>query len=270
MAGFASMDDLLDEATTNGKEYAFDWFKYGPAAKANGVWTRLWASSGMPGAGGEPSATPGDAFTNVAGSINFPNQSPDHKHFFTFGGVATQDCVLMVYDRLTGVGGVSIATTGNKTIDTVALPRYAGTDALGVQVWIEVTTAVSAGTPAITLNSYTAQDGTTGRSGAALTLSATPTAHAMYQLPLQSGDLGVRSVETINVGVAGTSGVVNVVLVKPLVQIPLIASQWNEVSLVSQLHSLPRVYDGASLGFAFLASTTTAPNFWGCVRLGYG
>jgi hypothetical protein len=84
------------------------------------------------------------------------------------------------------------------------------------------------------------------------------------------GDKGVRSVETLNVGTAGTAGVVTVLLMQPLAFLPIIANQWNERDLVLQLSALPQIYDGASLGLAVLASGTTALNIWGNIRIAYG
>lgn len=209
----------------------------------------------------------GTKYVSGAGTINFTDQASYNKHGLTFGGSATQDCVLVIWDRLVGVGGISIASTGNKTTNTPALPRY--TDGIGVEAWLEISTAVSANTPVLTLNSYTNTAGTAAQTGAAVTLSATPTASAMYQFTVATGDVGIKSVETINVGTAGTNGVANLVLMKRLVEIPISANSFSERDLVLQLTSLPRIYDGASLCLGFMASTTTAPNVFGTIRLAY-
>lgn len=273
MAGFVSRDDLINEMTVNGKLLELMGFKVGPTAEGAGVWSRLWAANGLPGNAGEPATTPGTAYTNAAGSINWANQSPDQKYLLTFGGLSTQDTCLMVYDRLVGVSGINIAAVSpnaTHTINSTALPRYSGAASVGVQAWLEITTGVTAGTPVVRLDSYTNSDGTAGRLGTNLTLATTPAIQSMYQLPLQAGDLGVRSVESINVSVLGTSGVANLVLLKPLAVIPLVANQWNECDFVDRLHALPRIYDGASLAFAFLASVATAPTIFFHVRAGYG
>lgn len=270
--GYSSVDNILENITTNGKILEWHWFKsHTTTLESAGVWHRTWTDIGSPGAGIEPATTPGTAFDNEAGSIYWADKSPDEKYLLTHGAIATQDCVVMYYDRLVGVSGVSIATTGAKTINSVALPRYAGADATDVEVWLEVTTAVTAGTPQISMSSYTNQVGTSGRTGATLTLSATPAIHSMWKMPLQSGstDSGVRSVENLNVSVLGTAGIVNVVLIKPLAYIVVMANEMNERDDVNQLKCLPRIFDGASIGMAFLATTTTAPNFYGALRVGY-
>lgn len=273
MAGFTSYDDLINEMTVNGKELSWPFNKVAPAAaEGAGFWQTLWTANGTPSAGAAPAATPGVAYTDVAGSMNWANVSPDQKHIVTLGAVANQNCTLMLYDRLVGVGSVSLVGTGSKTVNSAALPRYSGTAAAGVQAWLEVTTATTTTQPVVAMNSYTNEAGTTGRAGPNLTLPAAATdLHTMVgPLPLQSGDKGVRAISTINVVTAPAAGVVNVVLLRPLTFLPLIANQWNERDLVLQMTSLPRVFDGASLGLAILASGAVTTTVWGCVKLAYG
>lgn len=273
MPGFTSYDDLISEMTVNGKELAWGFMKVAPAnAEGAGFWQSLWLANGSPGAGAAPAATPGTAYTDVAGSMNWANVSPDQKHIVTLGAVANQNCSLMLYDRLVGVGAVTLVGAGSKTVNSAALPRYSGTAAAGVQAWLEVTTATTTTLPVVSMNSYTNQDGTAGRAGANLTLPAAATdLHTMVgPLPLQAGDRGVRAISTINVVTAPAAGVVNVVLMRPLAFLPLIANQWNERDLVLQMASLPRVFDGASLALAIMASGAVTTTVWGCVKLAYG
>lgn len=269
MVGFSSYDDLISETTVSGKVLDFHFNKIHTATmEAVGTWTSLWQDAGLPGAGANSAGTPGAVFTGANGSLNWANQSPDTKHILTFGCTATATGTLMLYDRLCGVGGISVATTGDKTITSAALTRY--TDGIGVQAWLEFSTAGSASTPIVTLNSYTDNDGNTGQTGTATTLTATPVVQSMFPLTLASGDTGVRAISTINVGTATTAGVVNVLLIKPLAYIAT-STVWNEKDMVLQLSSLPRVYDGASLGLAWLpSSSTAATTVTGCIRLGYG
>lgn len=269
--GFASYDDLINEMTTNGKSLSWDFFKTGPAMQGAGSWGSLWAAAGSPGAGSDPAATPGTAWTDAAGSINFANTSADTKHIVTFGGAASVACSLQIVDRLVGVSGISLVGTGGKTVNSTALPRYTGTSALVVEAWVEVTTATTTTLPVVNMSSYTNESGTAARSGGNLSFPAAATvARWMGKLPLQAGDEGVRSVETLNVGTAPAAGVVNVILQRPLGTIPLPANTWVERDFVLQLAALPRVFDGASLALMQLASAATATNIWGTVRLAYG
>lgn len=94
---------------------------------------------------------------------------------------------------------------------------------------------------------------------------------SMVQLPLNAAEQGVRSIEAgLNVGTAGTAIVVNAMIIRPLARIGLLANVWNEVSFLDDVLGLPRIYDNACLGLAFLASGTTATTFWGNITCAYG
>lgn len=278
MAGFTSRDDIINEVSVNGKVDQWNFYKVAPAAaEAAGVWQSLWKGVGNPGAGANPAATPGtvyvsDAATPEAGAMWFPDRSTDFRHLLSFGAVATQNCTLMLYDRLTGVSGISLATTGSKTVNSGALDRYTGTSAVNNEAWLEVTTATTVTAPIVNLNSYTSADGTTGQVGGSVTFPAVATdLHSLVQLPLTAAKQGIRSIEAgLNVATAGTAGAVNVLIIKPLARLPLLANIWNEVSFVDDLLGIPRIYDNATLGLALLATVTTAVNVWGTVDCAYG
>lgn len=268
--GFSSYDDMISKMTTSGQSLEWHFAKVGSTMQGAGFWHRLWIAAGSPVAGAEPAATPGAALTNGAGSMNWANQSPKTKALLTFGGVATQNCTMMLYDRLSAVGAISSASTGSKTISSTALPRY--TSGTGVQCWLEETTASTTTQAVCHLLSYTGDVNGAGQVGGSFNFPAAATVKdAMFgPLPLAAGDAGLTAVSTLNIDTANTAGVFNLVLLKPLAYLPLIANQWNERDLVLQLASMPQVFDGASLGLALLATAVTATNVWGKVGLGYG
>jgi len=280
MAGFSSLSDLVSELTVNGKVLECSFFKSGSAPEANGVWHDLWPGGGYPAAGGNGAAgsgTPGSggtALTLADGSlVKWANTSPDTKHLLTFGAVASQDCTLMLYDRLVSVALGAITSTGSKNVGSAALPRYSGAASIGVEVWAQVTTVTATSAPVMHLLTYTDQDGNTGNVGGNLTFpaAATNVDALVGPFPLAAGDTGVRSVETVNVDTAsGGSGAVNIVLLKPLAYLPLVANTWGEREFLSMLPSLPRLFDGHTLGIAMLATGTTATNVWGMLRAAYG
>lgn len=278
MPGFASRDDLIFELTTNGKKDEFNFMKIAPAAaQAAGSFQSLWKGVGQPGAGADPAATPGtvytsDATTPVAGSMWYPDRSTDLRFLLSFGAMANQACSLVLYDRLTGVSGISLATTGAKTVNSGALGRYATTAAVNNEVWLEVTTATTTTAPVVNLNAYTAADGTTAQAGGSVTFPAAATViGTMIQLPLTAAKTGVRSVEAgLNVGTAAAAGVVNVVILKRLAVIPLLANQWNEVSYLDDTMGLPPVFDNATLGLMVLASGAVTTTVVGTINCAYG
>jgi hypothetical protein len=275
MAGFTSRDDIINELTVNGKADVWNFYKAGSAPEAAGVWHTFWKANGNPGAGSNPATTPGTVYTSdsstpVAGSMYFPDRSTDQRHLMSFGAVASQNCTLMLYDRLAAVSATWTQTS--QTINSGALTRYSGTDAILNEAWLELTTASTGAGANIGLGSYTSADGSTGVAGPNLAqLPATATnVDVMVQLPLNAAEQGVRSVETLAIGTTPTSAVGNVVILRPLARIGLVANIWNEVSFLDDLMGLPRIYDNACLALAMLASGTTATNVWGTVSCAYG
>lgn len=273
MAGFTSYADLLTEAYTNGKSHRRLFEKTTSAAEASGVWHSAWAAAGEPAAGANPATTPGTAYDDTAGSIFFPDEGSDRKFIARVGGIANIQSLLCVYDRLVGVSGISLASTGNKTINSIALPRYSGADAENVECWLEVSTATTTTAPVVNLSQYTNEAGTTGRVGGSVTFPAAATnVDAMIgPMPLQAGDKGIRSIEVgLNVGTAASAGVCNVLLLRRLAQIQLPASVWVEQDFILQLPNFPRVFDGASLAFMIMTNNNAAVLFNGELEVVYG
>jgi hypothetical protein len=77
-------------------------------------------------------------------------------------------------------------------------------------------------------------------------------------VPLQAGDAGIRSVQSINLSATYTSGVLNLVLCKPLLTLPITTlGVTAERDLVNQFMSMPKVFDGACLAWLMLAGAAT-------------
>jgi hypothetical protein len=278
MPGFTSRDDIINEMSTNGKQQVWQFSKTGATAPVVGIWHSLWKATGYPPAGADPATTPGTAYASdtaspVAGSMYNADVSTDLRFLMSFGAVSQVAGTLLLYDRLAGVSGLLSTTTGNKTVSSSALDHYSGTAAVNNEVWLEWTTAATVTAPVFTLNSYTSADGTTAQTGAAT--AAIPVANAaincMTPLPMSGTKQGVRSIESgINVGTASTAGTFTALIIRRLAAIPLVANQWNEVSLLDDMLSLPRIYDNATLGLMWLGTTTTAPVITGAVTCAYG
>jgi hypothetical protein len=277
MAGFSSYDDLISEATVNGKIYKWDFYKNGTTSPAAGIWYSLARRGGYPIAitdGAAGSGTPGaggTALTNATGSIFLENQTPDIKVITHIEANANAAQNLMLYDRLVHVSGVVNNSTGSKNVGSAALPRY--TDGKGVQVWLEYTTPGTTTASIVHLDSYTDNDNNTAQS-CSTTITAPATAmtqDSMFgPIPLATGDLGVRSVETMYVDTASTAGVVQVVLMRPIASLYIPANTHAEKDLVLQFTALPRMYDGASLCLMYRTTATTATNLYGSITIAWG
>lgn len=277
MAGFTSYDDMIQEATVNGKIYKWDFFKAGGTAPAAGIWYSLARLNGYPAAisdGAAGSATPaagGTALTNAGGTIFLGNQSPDLKtitHFEASAGTAMAQLIL--YDRLVHVSGIANNSTGNKDVGSATLPRY--TDGKGVQVWLEYTTAGTTTATVVNLASYTDDAGNPGQTGGNFTAPATAMVlnSMIGPLPLATGDLGVQAVQTLNVTTASTNGVVQLILMRPLASLYVPANQLAEKDTVLQFTSLPQMVDGASLCLMYRTTATTAINLYGSITIVWG
>lgn len=251
MAGFATYDSLK-AAHDAGQRYYYEFYQSTGSAENTATLTTSWASGTRPAAGANPATTPGDVYTNTAGGIIFPDLNGVGKNKYLYLVSAEIDGnsspgSVFICDRLVGVGGVSLSSTGDKTINTQALTRYTTGEA--VMAFLEITTTTATSAPVVSLASYTNQDGTNTRAGGTITFpaAATNAGSVIGPLPLQAGDTGIRSVETLNVGTAGTAGVCNLILAYKLASIGV-----NNGDRTTQISPLPyalmeRVYDGATL-----------------------
>jgi hypothetical protein len=284
MAGFTSQDNLISEVSTNGKFYRADWQKstFATTAHTAGLWYSLFRGGGNPpadtilGTGTNlafqalrddtPNATGIPHGGDVGGGTGF-------KHILTAAAqtaaATTAPCVLMLVDLLGFYPITTVTTTGNQTLNnTVTIPRY--TDGAGVQAFVTPSTVMGAGTPNISLG-YTNSAGTAGRA-TPTTLPIGNTAAAVTSIvhsgtgngkfgpfmPLAAGDAGIRSVQTFNLSATYTSGVLNLVLGKPLLTLPVTTlGVTAERDLVNQFMSMPKAYDEACLAWLMLAGAAT-------------
>jgi hypothetical protein len=154
---------------------------------------------------------------------------------------------------------VDMDSTDQQDMDNVApLPRYA--DGAGVRIMAVVTTPVSTfGTVTIT---YTNQDGVGSRTATfyptgfavavgnishGVTSNQVASSHPF--VTLQSGDTGVRSIESIT-NSSPPGGFMAFVLVKPLATVGLTeATTATETNFIKDKVTMPRIYNGAYLGF---------------------
>ena len=281
MAGFSSQDDMVNEISTNGKFYRTDWQKstFATTAHTAGLWYSLMRGGGNPAADTILGTGTNLAFQALSDTVATASGIP---HGGNVGGykvllsaaaqtaaATTAPCVLMLVDILGFYPVTTVTTTGAQTLNnTVTLPRY--TDGAGVQAFLTPSTVMGAATPNITLN-YTNSAGTAGKATPA-TLPIGNTAAAVTSIvhsgtgtgkygpfiPLAAGDAGIRSVQSINLSASYVSGVLNLVLCKPIMTLPITTlGVTAERDLVNQFASMPRIYDGACLNWLMLAGAAT-------------
>ena len=281
MAGFSSQDDMVNEISTNGKFYRTDWQKstFATTAHTAGLWYSLMRGGGNPPADTILGTGTNLAFQALSDAVATASGIPhggnvgDYKVLLNAAAqtaaATTAPCVLMLVDLLGFYPITSVTTTGAQTLNnTVTLPRY--TDGAGVQAFLTPSTVMGAATPNITLN-YTNSAGTAGKAtpatlpigntAAAVTsivYSGTGTGKYGPFIPLAAGDAGIRSVQSINLSASYVSGVLNLVLCKPIMTLPITTlGVTAERDLVNQFASMPRIYDGACLNWLMLAGAAT-------------
>ncbi len=282
MSGFSSQDNMINEVSVNGKFYRADWQKstFGTTAQAAGLWYSLFRGGGNPPADailgtGTNLAFQAltDATANATGIPHGGNAPGGFKHLLNAAAqtaaATTAPAVLMLVDLLGFYPITTVTTTGDQALNnTVTLPRY--TDGAGVQAFITPSTVMGAGTPNIRLT-YTDSGGVAGN----LTPATLPAANAtapvsqiVYSgtgagkygpfVPLAIGDAGIRSVQQFNLSATMTSGVLNLVLCKPLMTLPITTlGVTAERDLVNQFMSMPKIFDGACLSWLMLAGAAT-------------
>jgi len=147
-------------------------------------------------------------------------------------------------------------TTAQSTTSPAALTRP---DANGVntEAWMEVLATMGAGAATPSL-SYTNSAATAGRTTTALSplYSAASVIGSMYNLPLQAGDDGVKTIQSLTLGTSMTSGTARIIIARRLAEIPCQAN----VGFLADFADLglPRVYDSASLLVGFLPNSTVS------------
>jgi hypothetical protein len=124
----------------------------------------------------------------------------------------------LIADRLLHSGGLSGTVTTAQTTNLAATPLTRSTSGVGVMLGLTIYTQI--GTTATTVRAtYTNQAGTDSRVTPLVAIGGTGfrEANRMLLLPLQEGDTGVRSVQSVTVtATTGTAGVFGVTLFKPL------------------------------------------------------
>ena len=77
-------------------------------------------------------------------------------------------------------------------------------------------------------------------------------------IPLQGGDSGIKSIQSVTQSATYTSGEYSIGLCKPLLTLPITTQGVScERDLMNQVPSLPRVYDGANLVWLMYSGAAT-------------
>ena len=170
--------------------------------------------------------------------------------FATAGTLHLYDC----YWACSGfVGNV---TTAQTVTGFSGMPSR-NSNGVGAEIWIGCSSAIGATAHNVTVQ-YTNQSGTSGRNTVSTAGIASMPANRMYQVPLQSGDTGVQSVQGITLSASsGTAGNLWVLVMNRLASI---SAPVTNVSNVADAFALgfPKIDDEACLIFVHQATTTSS------------
>jgi hypothetical protein len=286
MSGFPSMDSLA-EAITAGRFKRSDWNKlFLPTTVAvAGEWHCLAKGTGNPSTGSIYNTGTNLAFqavsestANGGGIPHGGDVSPASKHLVNasaFSAAATvAPCVLMLVDLLGFYRVSSVTTITAQTLDnTVPLPREVLGDGVQAFMWNTNTVALGAATPNLSIN-YTNSNGVAGRlTPATLPIGKTacPNGQVLYSgtglgkygpfIPLQSGDAGIRSVQSLTISASYVSGEFSIGLCKPIMTMPITTlGVVCERDFVNMIPSFPVVRDGANLVWMMYSGSATPVN----------
>lgn len=273
MAGFRTVG-ILAAAEDAGASTMFSWRKSPSQVTTAGLWFDLSMSPGNPVPqyyAASPLVAVQLKQSTDGGITHGAGCSPAQKHLrktMVLATVATGLPMPMILcDYLLFYPFVDEGTTDEQLmVNGVTLPRYV--DGAGVQM-MAVSVAGRTGGQSFLVN-YTNSDGVAGRisqtvienSAAAngtIVTSATATNGAAGPfIPLQRGDSGVRSVESVTM-LGADVGLFALVLVKPLAQIQIrgIDAPVENDFLLSKA-TLPRIIDDAYLNFLCLPQGSLA------------
>lgn len=190
--------------------------------------------------------------------------SPSTRHLLNMQALSTSTVLgtLMLVDFLLiypDVRGNTVTTLDN----TATLPRYI--DGIGVMGIVVVSAGTNSATHSIGVT-YTGSDNAgytttmTGEStsmtrGSLYRSSTAATAGGPF-IPLQGSVQGIKSIDSYTIVSASSStSALSFVLVKPIATLQITAQyQLAEVEYLNQFLSLPKIEDGACLGFLFAPS----------------
>lgn len=270
------MRQLVD-AELSGKTREYFWRKTSSQTTTAKVWYDLAVAPGKPKAKLWFDSAPYIAVqikqSTDEGIMHGANVTPDTKYLrkiTCFNPVTTAHPMTMILcDYLLYYPSIDDSELEPQVMDnTATLPRY--TDGKGVQM-IAVSLASRTGGATVSV-SYTNSDGVAGRTGTFVQGTSAAigailggvTTGADTETPwikLQSGDSGVRSVQSVTMGTADV-GFFAIVLVKPLAKICLRGLDAPvEKDILIDDADLPIIYDDAYLNYicqpqGTLATTT--------------
>jgi hypothetical protein len=200
----------------------------------------------------------------VAGQIPHYNPATGNAYLARLCLTANQttagSVVLELCDRIWHNGGFTSTSTAAQSITSPAWPaRFAtsasddtpSTNGYGAQIAL-YTSAFVSGSPGTVTVIYTNSSGVAGRT--ATSTSPTLLSGSAFNIPLQAGDVGVRSIQSVQFGTS-SSNTYNLIVYRPIATMMVHSGAASNLDVSNS--GMPRIYDGA-VPFLFSSSTTSS------------
>jgi hypothetical protein len=259
-AGFASLSDLISEATAGGKSQLLMYSKSVTTATTVGNAISHFNMGTLPSASGigGTSGTGRKTIRTTTGALRQANATGgDTLHLTTWTGQANAVSSAMLVDRLWDMT-YNHATATNTAIDASNRPdRYQTSDlAPGSFISGEVTTALSATAHNLTVT-YVDDAGNAAEAAAAYAAPVSavagrsPTVAGQWFVPLNAGDYGVRYLTNIAQStITSVTGVTSWWIGHPISMMPFpVANVPFVLDGINSAFNLRRIYDDACLFF---------------------
>ena len=258
-----SLDQLL-AASNQLKSFG----KVSMTAKAAGTFQSLWQAAGLPAAGAAPTSAAGAAPTSATvGAIPFVNPASGLSYLSKIGNSQQTIGTLILYDRLVHTATLNGTLATAQTVNSTPLTRY--TTGEDVELFLEVYAATGATASNVTI-SYTNSAGVAGRTTPAIAMQVTPVAGQMLPIPLQAGDTGIRSVQSVTLSAStATAGNFGITLVKRIAEIPITVAGTGVVLDPFAL-GFPQIENNACLSMMVVTSTTSTGFVTGTINIAQG
>lgn len=279
MSALTDLSDILNRLSGGNSgtpEHLWFWIdnREGSAAATAAVSGRMqstWLHNKFPGGqGAAPTGTAVNPDNTTAGGLLQADPGGGRQKWLlgmeAAGNVAG---ALMLFDRLAHFGGLSGTTTTAQNTTSLAVSRYTGADSVGNMIAVEINTQIGA-TGTTIAASYTNQAGTSGRTTKAVVIGGTGFREKtrLIFLPLQDGDTGVRSVESVTVlATTGAAGDFAVLILRPLTSCEVQGQSVIGIrDLISSLPALVEIKTDACLFLVFSAGAAAAPQIIGALH----
>lgn len=248
------------------------YYKTNSSHEQAGIWVSSWMLGSLPAAAATPaSGINGEALSStsaqVQGQLPFTDPASGNTYLSGARVLASINGTLMLADRLWQNSGIVVTTTTEQAITPAALPardRDGSTNGVGVMAAIECITANGSGAVTNTTLNYTNSSGTAGRTGTLSSWPGSAQASTFVMFNLQTGDVGVRSVEGITLGTSYASGTISLVLFRPIAILPHTRALDPGTLSFGLKHGAPRMYNGSVPFVLVMPSTTAAANYGPC------